>query len=78
MCMNPTLTEDNYFTVCKIREGRPGLVYHMSDINVYVGRQKGEEGGVQISSKHFLMVSVQVLGFHTLAKWYILFKKKDM
>ena len=46
MYMLPGLPPSRFrlLTVCKNRWGRPGNIYHMSEINVYSGGQRGGGG----------------------------------
>ena len=40
--------------VCKNGGGRPGPFYHMNDINVYLGRQRGEGSPIETTRKNEL------------------------
>ena len=37
-------------SVCKHDKGRPGSIYHVNDINIYLGRQRGAVGPQQAAT----------------------------
>ena len=42
--------------VCKTKRRRPGPFCHVNDVSVYLGRQRGEGGGVPDCISHMLFV----------------------
>ena len=46
----------------KTKDGRPGTIYHLSDINVWLGRQrKGGAPSIRALLRLFIAVSIQAL-----------------
>ena len=69
----PRSSHCRLLVVCKNGVGRPGTFYHMNDVSVYLGRQRG--GGVPNETTHrknkleaLSYSSLQVLEFQTFVK----------
>ena len=48
--------------VCKNGRGRPGMIYHMNDVSVYLGRQRGEEES-PVERSHAHSTETQVVSY---------------